>query len=106
QLSELATTAKSSQAKVHALHLLEAFKKLDNPAYDALLADADPRVRDHVVWDPPSAADPDPRVRFSVALTREKQNALHPKPQALVRILEQDLADPWTRTAVLIASWD
>jgi putative membrane-bound dehydrogenase-like protein len=108
RLRKLAATAGSSQGKVHAFHALRALQpivELDKPTHNVLLRSSDPRVRQHVAWDPPSAADPDAGVRFALALHLAPQIAQF-KPQSLLHILEQDLADPWTRTVVVMGSWD
>jgi putative membrane-bound dehydrogenase-like protein len=102
-LRGLATTAKTSQGKVHALAALRFRGGLDQIAVDALQKDPDPRVRAFLA-NGEMADDPDPRVRFQVALrarTIKGEDFF-----TLAKILRHDLSDPWIRTAILLQSSD
>ncbi len=116
-LSALASTADSPQARVHAAWLLSSlseFQDLHNEDPLRLLEDEHPRVREQAVRlafpllaDSKSiqvrllslAVDPDPRVRFEVALALgdlDDDRIIEP----LAKIALQGAADRWTRDAV------
>jgi putative membrane-bound dehydrogenase-like protein len=104
-LRGLATTAKTSQGKVHVASALAGLRGVDDTTARALRADSDPRVRALItVGSDQMADDPDPRVRFNVAL-RARGNK-DEFMNTVVRVLRHDMADPWTRTAVLLQSSD
>ncbi|HEV8291107.1 MAG TPA: PVC-type heme-binding CxxCH protein [Tepidisphaeraceae bacterium] len=102
-LRGLTTTARTSQGKIHAAHACE--KGLDLTSVEALQKDPDPRVRAMVAPGTEKMADdPDPRVRFAVVLrarTIKGEDIF-----AISKIVQQDISDPWIRTAILLQSTD
>jgi len=103
-LQALALNAKTPQGKVHAFHSLAAFKAINQSTRGALVASADAQVRSQAMALPQGADDPDPAVRFTAALQSSNDWRPQTKVPSLLRILDKDMADPWTRTAVLLAS--
>jgi putative heme-binding domain-containing protein len=107
------------QTRVQALWTLENLGALMAPSLKAALADPHPQVRrnalragegllrDKTLRDPDLAAaldrladDPDPQVRFQLALSLSHWD--DPRAGAiLARVVRRDGADPWTRAAVL-----
>ncbi len=95
----------SALARLHALWTLEGLGALGADRIVAALRDPEPGVREHAVRlarehglpEPLAgmAGDPDPRVRFELALS------LDGSLDALARIAERDAGDRWTRAAVL-----
>jgi putative membrane-bound dehydrogenase-like protein len=100
-LVDLANTAASPLARLHALRTLEGLGALPAEVLDGALRAPHPGVREHAVMMSGDvdavaalAADADPRVRFRVALTTTNAGAL-------AFILEKDAADKWVRLAAL-----
>jgi putative membrane-bound dehydrogenase-like protein len=100
-LVELAKTSTSPLGRLHALRTLEGLGALPPELVPAALRDPHPGVREHAVMMAGDvdavaalAADPDPRVRFRVALTTSSV-------EAQTSILQRDAADKWVRLAAL-----
>ncbi len=111
-------------AKLHALGALEGLKSLEEKHLLSALSDVDSHVRErslqllgrgalHTKPGEPLidkisslADDPDPRVRFQLALTLAALLEKNDSPElvsALVRLAEKDHAHPWIGPAVLSA---
>lgn len=100
--------------RIHALWTLEGLGALEAADVEAALRDADPGVRENALLlaEPrlqtlrgvvkALSADPDPRVRFQLALTA----GLLKDDDVLAAILARDAGDRWTRTAVLLSLAD
>jgi putative membrane-bound dehydrogenase-like protein len=114
-LARLAREARSPLARAHALWTLEGLSKIPAGLVADRLRDPDPGVRelalrlkespagDFAGWADIAASmadDPDPRVRFRLALAAVgvPGGAFQ---EMRARIAERDAADRWTRTAVL-----
>jgi putative membrane-bound dehydrogenase-like protein len=113
-LRQLCLKSASPLARTHAAWLLESFGSLDGDLVRHLLADAEPRVREHAIRLAERllassadirdrvislATDADPGVRFQAALSLgewDDPRILEP----LARIGLADAADPWARRAV------
>ncbi|CAN5870952.1 hypothetical protein BH23PLA1_BH23PLA1_22710 [soil metagenome] len=113
-LNELVRSAESPKARLHAAWLLDGLKTSNPEIPLQLLEDEHPRVREqavrlaspHLTDSEPIqqrliglASDPDPRVRFEVALALgdlDDDRILNP----LARIALQGADDRWTRNAV------
>ncbi|HYE99900.1 MAG TPA: PVC-type heme-binding CxxCH protein, partial [Planctomycetota bacterium] len=95
--------------RLHALWTLEGLGALDATLVKAALSAPEPGLREHAVRLAERfldalgtdvlrlAADPDPRVRFQVALTAGELGCV----DAVAAVLVQDAADKWTRLAAL-----
>lgn len=107
----------SPEARLYALATLDGLGALDVDAIQGALSDEHPRIREHAVrlvetlpksgrekiekeFTRRLSQDSDARVRFQVALSLGRAD---PEQEVLVGIARQDLADPWTRSAVLTA---
>ncbi|MCC6588342.1 MAG: c-type cytochrome [Bryobacterales bacterium] len=117
-LQSMAAQHASPVAKVHALHTLNAFGKLDSALIEKSLHDANPGVRENAILlaeprlssDSKLAArllqlssDPDPRVRFQLLLTLGDLQT--PAAQsARDKLLSTNFGDKWTQIAALSAS--
>jgi putative membrane-bound dehydrogenase-like protein len=114
-LREMARQSTSSVARLHALYALRGAGGLNADDVRLALADRDPAVRIHAVRNAdnlPRAAtnatnartwlsalralanDPEPRVRYEVALSGDDS-------VTLAKIISQDVEEPWMRAAVL-----
>ncbi len=113
-LRKLALSSKLPQARVHALHTLDALQSIDEPTLVAALRDANPYVREHALRAGESqlndsmnllaiADDPEPRVRFQCAFSLSAVKS-DTAVAALAKIARRDANDPWIRTAVLVAA--
>jgi putative membrane-bound dehydrogenase-like protein len=118
-LRKLARASARPQTRVQALWTLENLGALTPALIEAALADPHPQVRrnalrasegvlrNKTLRDSALAAaldrladDPDPQVRFQLALSLSQWD--DPRAGAiLARIVRRDAADPWTRAAVL-----
>jgi putative heme-binding domain-containing protein len=114
-LQKLAREAAFAPGRAHALWTLHGLKALDDALVESALRDPSAGVREQALRlaeDRLAASaglrkavaaladDPSPRVRFQLAFTLGESDA----PElvaALARVARQDLADPWTQTAVL-----
>jgi putative membrane-bound dehydrogenase-like protein len=109
--------ARSPLGRVHAAWILESMGQLDVATVGALLTHPSPRVREQglmlaepLIAKTPElegtvarwAVDPDPRVRFQVALTLGAMNDDRILP-SLAEIAERAAGDRWTRLAVASA---
>ncbi len=115
-LRELAVRRPSALGRLHALWTLQVLDAMDLKTLAMGLADPEPRVRERSVCltegrlrGTPSLVstllsmtqDPDPMVRFEVAL-RLGEVASDPRVlAAFASIAERDATSPWTRAAVL-----
>jgi putative membrane-bound dehydrogenase-like protein len=105
----------SAVARLHALHSLAGLSSLADGDLEGALRDASPRVREHAIRLAESrlassatlkqrvlelAADHDARVRMQAALSLGAA-VDETVVTALRALLQQDVADPWLRTAVL-----
>jgi putative membrane-bound dehydrogenase-like protein len=115
-LKEMASRRPTALGRMHALWTLDTLDSLDSKALIPGLEDPEPRVREQsaklaerrIARDADLLAklltladDPDPMVRFQVALSLGDS---HDDPRvipALASIAVRDAADIWTRTAVL-----
>lgn len=103
------------EARVQAMHLLDALGAMNFALLERQLEDSEPAVAEHAIQlaEPrlaksPAlvtrvlnlAEDPNPRVRFQCALSLGASADERVVP-ALVRIVTQNLDDKWTRAAVL-----
>ena len=110
----------SALARMHILWTLQGLGALTEPDLMAGLSDTSPGVREHTVRLAESrmanssalldrilslSADPEPRVRFQVALTLGETSDAR-AVDALARIAKSDCAEPWIRTAVLSSTAD
>lgn len=123
-LKSMVKAGNSSEAKVHALHLLDTFGELTDeellqalkdkrgPVRENALLLAEPRLSKNVKLAEgvmALAGDSDPRVRFQCALTMgetpaAKTHSNQPAGNlvpALAKIAVHDASDRWTRAAVL-----
>lgn len=111
-LERLIENSDQALARVQALWTLEGMEKLSGPLIRQSLRDPDPGVREQALrlcegredrFGPAIlslADDPDPRVRFRCALALG--NLSDPEAaSAMARIATRDVADPWTRLAIL-----
>ena len=116
RLNELATARPTALGRLHALCTLEVLGELPTTLLSLALRDPEARVREHaarmaertIAHDPellaavlPLADDPDPMVRFQVALTLGEVNGDRRTLEALGSLAARDAGDTWTRTAVL-----
>jgi putative membrane-bound dehydrogenase-like protein len=116
-LKSLLKSASRPETRVLAVYLLQTFGSLGDEQIETALADKHPGVRENGLKlaeprlaDSPQltvrvlamASDPDPRVRFQCALSLGAltNSAIVP---ALAKISTRDVADRWTRAAVLTA---
>jgi putative membrane-bound dehydrogenase-like protein len=114
-LKDLARSRPTALARAHALWTLDALGRLDPGSIRDALVDASPGVREQAARLAPSktnedagvlegllalASDPDPMVRFRVALSLGDVTDGRAIP-ALASIAARDPADKWTRTAIL-----
>ena len=111
-LKEKALKSASAPARLRALYLLGDFGALDARIVEAALKDAQPEIRPHAIRMAESfpaldrnilalsAADPDARVQFQLALTLGNLKSPAAKP-ALVSLAAKYQADRWIRPAVL-----
>jgi len=112
--------APSPLARMHILWTLQGLGALTEPDLMAGLSDISAGVREHAVRlaEPKMrtspallerilalASDPEPRVRFQVALTLGETSDLR-AVDALAYIAQSDCEDSWTRTAVLSSTAD
>ena len=120
-LMSLARKTDSAVTRIHALWSLDGLKALDNQLVLAALSDPEPALRRHAIRIVenrlPDAAlqkellrlvdDPDPHVRFQLALTVALRQDDFPGDQSF-RILQQialgNIEDPWFRIAVLTSA--
>ncbi len=116
QLRELVERRPTALGRLHALWTLRCLDALETPAILAGLTDPEPRVREQSVVLVQGrlredavllakllslTSDPDPMVRFQLAL-RLGEAAGDPRAlAALAAVAVQDIDSPWTRTAVL-----
>jgi len=115
-LKELALKRPTVLGRLHALWTLDVLAALPVALLTEGLRDQEPRVREQAArlaerrigHDPdllaavlPIAADPDPMVRFQVALTLGEASSDRRTLEALGRLAVRDAGDSWTRTAVL-----
>ncbi|HKI31118.1 MAG TPA: PVC-type heme-binding CxxCH protein [Gemmataceae bacterium] len=114
-LAKLARDADFAPGRAHALWALRGLGALDDAAIEHALKDRDAGVREQALRLADDrlakseslckavavlADDPSPRVRFQLAFTLGQADA----PEvvaALAKVARQDVADPWTQTAVL-----
>jgi putative membrane-bound dehydrogenase-like protein len=116
-LKSLSLKAKLPETRVLALHLLDAFHALDDSQILGGLKNGLPGVRENAIQlaeprlaESPKLAgrvlamadDPNQRVRFQCALSLGELRDPKIVP-ALAKIASRDVADRWTRTAVLSA---
>ncbi|MBI3854809.1 MAG: c-type cytochrome [Planctomycetes bacterium] len=114
-LHGLARDKKSPVTRLHALWTLEGLGELTLDDVARALEDPDPGIREHAIRlaEPKFenarllrrrvldlADDPDPRVRFQVALTLGEIRNEEILP-VLLQMTLKDAADPWIRTALL-----
>ncbi|HXU75586.1 MAG TPA: PVC-type heme-binding CxxCH protein [Methylomirabilota bacterium] len=115
RLEALCSTAKSAEARVQALHILDGLGALPEALVTRALQDQSPAVREHALQLSESllphspgltraaialAEDPDPRVRFQCALSLGEATGDR-VVAALASIAARDLDDKWARAAVL-----
>lgn len=110
-LDPLTTALRSIQSpigKVAALWLLENQGALTEADVKSALAHEHPRIREHAVklsenfpLIPRLENDPDPRVRFQLALTLGKKSDAR---AVLVALANRDSADQWMQSAILISA--
>jgi len=106
----------SALGRVHAVWALDLLAALDPEAIFRCLEDPEPRVREQAVRSAegllkseptllakllPLAGDPDPMVRFQLALSLGAANDDPRAIAALATIATKDAGNTWTRTAVL-----
>lgn len=120
-LERLFETSPNPLARLHSLWTLQGLQRLDQPLLLQALRDSHPGVREHaaVIAEEAGAQpttilaalleladDPDGRVRMQAALTlgllvNDSDDEISMQIQAaLLTIVRQDVADPWTRRAV------
>jgi putative membrane-bound dehydrogenase-like protein len=105
-LRALARSSKLPQGRLHALWTLEGLSALEADDVTRALQDPDARLREHAIRLARTPAvtsladDPDPRVRFQLALTLGDLQGVDVLP-TLVRLTLKDGADPWIRAALL-----
>lgn len=117
-LEKLLLDPRSPQGRLHALYALDGLQALEESHLLRALQDPDPAVRKHAarlaekglpgqspsgrLWTVLSRLhkDPDPSVRFQLALTLGE---FHPPDQEslAVELLSQDLENPWLQAAIL-----
>ena len=117
-LRDLATNPPSPRARFHALSLLAIFDTIDDADLLRGLNDSEPNIRELAIklaeprLKPESdltrrcleaAGDPDPMVRFQLALSLGECEA-EGATSALAKIALSALDDPWTQAAVLCSS--
>lgn len=116
ELRRVSRNGERSTARIHALWLLEGFKQLTPEDVAHALTDAAAEVREHGCvlserWPEDSAlrgkllglaTDPDPRVRFQVALSSAPLRRAD-EVAALAAIALAGADDTWTRQAVALA---
>src|SRR6185369_4397112 len=115
RLEALCSTAKSAEARVQALHILDGLGALPEALVTRALQDQSPAVREHALQLSESllphspgltraaialADDPEPRVRFQCALSLGEATGDR-VVAALASIAARDLDDKWARAAVL-----
>jgi putative membrane-bound dehydrogenase-like protein len=114
-LEKLAREAELAPGRAHALWTLRGLGALDDASIERALKDRDAGVREQALRLADErlakseslrraavalADDPSPRVRFQLAFTLGEADT----PEvvtALAKVARQDVADPWTQTAVL-----
>ncbi len=119
-LEDLALHSKSNLARMHALYALKGQGSLSRTIVLASFRDSDPGVRRHalrlsdefaadvIFLDsfyrsvPALLKDPDPLVRYQLAFALARF-PFPSKAGVLSGLVRRDLADPWMRTAVLMA---
>ncbi len=114
-LADLARNSESPQGRLHGLWLLEGLGLLDGQTLLAALGDRHPALRQNAVLLSESrlsdsgalrvkvatmASDPDPAVRFRVALAGPELN-VDTVSEILAKILRRDPGNEWIRAAVL-----
>jgi putative membrane-bound dehydrogenase-like protein len=119
-LAGMYQSSKSPKTRAHALWCLEGLASLKDATIRAALRDSDANVREQALLlaEPRLSAksalfnealkladDPNPRVRFQCALTIGAVDDQHIVP-ALDKIMERDLNNRWTGTAILTAVHD
>lgn len=117
-LRALCKKAKLPETRVLALHLLNTFGELQDRQTEAAMKDSDPGVRENAIQLSERrlansymlrsrllemANDPNPRVRFQCALSLGEVHEPEAVP-ALAKIASRDIADHWTRAAVLTSA--
>ncbi|MGD0040563.1 MAG: HEAT repeat domain-containing protein [Isosphaeraceae bacterium] len=115
-LKELAARRPTALGRLHALWTLDVLAALPTALLTMGLRDPEARVREQaarlaerrIAHDPdllaavlPMADDPDPMVRFQVALTLGEASGDRRTLEALGSLAVRDAGDSWTRTAVL-----
>jgi putative membrane-bound dehydrogenase-like protein len=115
-LRDMVARRPSAWGRLHALWTLQCLGALDSGAITTGLADPEPRVREQAVRlaegrlknDPTLITrllslpdDPDPMVRFQLALCLGETSGDPRSIAALTAIAERDVRSPWTRAAVL-----
>lgn len=120
-LREKATSGETPAGRVLALWLLAGVEGIEEAEIAAALGDSDAGVRENGLvlvegFPHPGGAildrvvalseDPHPRVRFQCALALGSLLEAEGRIEALSRIAEQGVADPWTRAAVLTSVGD
>ena len=115
-LEDLAVKRPTALGRLHALWTLDVLEALPTALLTKGLRDPEARVREQaarlaerrIAHDPellaavlPMADDPDPMVRFQVALTLGEASDDRRTLEALGSLAVRDAGDSWTRTAVL-----
>jgi len=118
-LEETIASSSSAQARMHAMWTLDGLDKLDDASVTRLLRDKDPGVRENALQlaEPrladssrltnaviDLANDADARVRLFAALALQSAPKNGKVYDALATVLDHDMSDPWTRTAVAAAA--
>ena len=122
-LVELLQKSPSPLARIHAMHGLDGLDRLVEADLIAAMSDSDAAVREHAIKlsekllakQPPSkdlwfafsqlVKDPDPRVRMQLAFTLGDARR-RDRVELLAAIARRDLANQWTRAAILSSAAD